>query len=259
MKAKDFRQRAWNALNGKWGTMVLITLIVSLISGALGGLSFIGVGAVALLIVIGPLMLGVSEVHLKVIRGGNVELSEAFNGFKNFVNALVLSLLTSIFTFLWSLLLIVPGIIKSYSYSMGMYILADNPQMDGNTALKKSIEIMRGYKWKLFCLDISFIGWYILALLTFGILSFWITPYHEAARAEFYCNILRERGVEDFMQNGGAAGRAREEGAEAVRYDDSVRATDPFAELGNGANENDESSAGKDDGDNIPPLNADDL
>ncbi|MCM1545809.1 MAG: DUF975 family protein [Clostridiales bacterium] len=193
LRARDFRQRAWSALSGKWGTMIVIMLIVSLISGACGGLTIIGVGAIVLLLITGPLSLGVAGSCLRVVRGQSVEVSNTFDGFKNFGGAFLLSLLNSIFIALWSLLFIIPGIIKSYAYSMSFYILNDNPQMDANTARKRSIEMMRGNKWRLFCLDLSFIGWWILCILTLGILSFWVEPYQKVAYAEFYQSLLAEQ------------------------------------------------------------------
>ena len=87
---------------------------------------------------------------------------------------------------LWSLLFVIPGIIATYSYSMSFYILRDNPDMDANAARKASIEMMKGNKWKLFCLELSFIGWMLLSMLTFGILLLWVGPYMETAKAAFY-------------------------------------------------------------------------
>ena len=115
LRARDFRQRAWSALTGKWGIMVLITLIVSLIGGACAGLSWFVVGAIAGFIISGPLMLGLAFVNLKVARGGYAEIGDTFEGFKNFANSFILYVLNTIFVALWSLLLVVPGIIKSYS------------------------------------------------------------------------------------------------------------------------------------------------
>ena len=98
-------------------------------------------------------------------------------------------ILMSIFTFLWSLLLFIPGIVKAYSYSMTMYVLADHPEMSATDAIAESQRIMQGNKWRLFCLDLSFIGWLFLCALTLGILTLWIAPYQETARAEFYESI----------------------------------------------------------------------
>ena len=98
-----------------------------------------------------------------------------------------------VFIFLWSLLLVIPGLIKSYSYAMSNFILADNPTMSANDAITASRKMMDGNKWRLFCLDFSFIGWYLLCGLTFGLLTFFVEPYHQAARAEFYESIRGEK------------------------------------------------------------------
>lgn len=233
MKARDFRSQAWSAMNGKWGMLALITLLVSLIEGGLAGLSIIGVGAIVLLLVTGPLMLGTTIISLKVMRGNYVSVGDMFLGFKNFGNAFLLALLNEIFVFLWSLLLIVPGIIKAYSYRMSFYILADNPDMDPNTARIRSIEMMKGNKWRLFCLDLSFIGWLILCLLTLGILSFWIQPYIQCASAAFYQDLIREQNV---MQNATQSGTPAQP-AESFAESAPAQSENSELALGNGDNE----------------------
>lgn len=194
MKAKDYRKAAWRKIgeHNNWGMLAVITLVYSLITGACAGLSWIGVGAVALLILGGPLVVGYKMIAKNAMNGETVKIDTLFDGFKDFTRTLVLYLLNTIFVFLWTLLLIVPGIIKSYSYSMSYYILIDNPDLSSDEARKKSMEMMKGHKWKLFCLDFSFIGWGILCVLTFGILSFWIQPYQECARVKFYNNLIAE-------------------------------------------------------------------
>lgn len=189
LKAKDFRNEAWGKLSGKWGTLAVITLVFSLILGACSALSFVGVGAIALILIEGPLTVGYVIVSLTVIRQQETKFEYLFYGFKNFVNTFVLYLLNFIFIFLWSLLLVIPGIIKALSYSMSYYILADHPDMNPNDARKASMEMMKGNKWRLFCLELSFIGWCILSTLTFGILYFWVLPYMQSAMAAFYESI----------------------------------------------------------------------
>ena len=184
MRSKDYRQRAWAALSNKWGTVVLAMLIVVLLSGAINGIP--GVGQVASLILSGPLQLGFVIVIMKVLKDEIVDVSNVFDGFKDFMSSFLLYLLNTIFVTLWSLLFVIPGIIASYSYSMSYYILKDNPGMDANEARKASIEMMKGHKWQLFCLEFSFIGWIILSILTFGILTLWVGPYMETAKAAFY-------------------------------------------------------------------------
>ena len=190
MKAKDFRQSAWQSLKGKWGICVLAFLIFDAISGACAGLSYFGVGAIAIFIIMGPLTIGNSKISLNVARDKEVELTMLFDGFKDFSRSLILYITNQIFVFLWTLLFIIPGIIKSFAYSMSYYILLDDPNISANDARKKSIEMMKGNKWRLFCLEFSFIGWFLLCLITFGILVFWVSPYIEVAKAKFYLSLL---------------------------------------------------------------------
>lgn len=197
LKAKDYRKAAWLKLSGKWGTMALITLIDGLIMGACGALSYFYVGGIASLLLTGPLSLGLAIVSLNVVGQRTVEAGQLFEGFKNYAGALVAYLLIAIFTAFWSLLLVIPGIVKAYSYSMTFYILAENPAMSANDARKLSMRLMNGNKWRLFCLQFSFIGWYLLCVLTLGILAFWITPYVQTATAEFYKSILPATDAEE--------------------------------------------------------------
>ena len=97
--------------------------------------------------------------------------------------------LAQIFTCLWTLLLIVPGIIKAYSYSMTPYILVDNPELSVREAIRKSQQMMVGQKFNLFYLQLSFIGWFFLACFTGGIGFLWLVPYYQTAQAAFYQNL----------------------------------------------------------------------
>lgn len=104
--------------------------------------------------------------------------------------------LRSLFTSLWSLLFIIPGIIKSYEYMMIPYLLADNPEMPYQEAFRLSKEMMNGNKWNAFVLDLSFIGWWLLSACTCGILSiFYVNPYIYATRAELYLTLRTQRGI----------------------------------------------------------------
>ncbi len=203
--AKYFRQIAWEKNTGKWGKLVVITLIVSAIYGLCGviGSIFRGayIGQIIWLFIFAPLSLGSAYVSLAVIRKDKFGVDTLFDGFKNYGNAFVLGFVNSIFIFLWSLLLVVPGIIKAYSYALSYYILADNPRMTPSEARKKSVEMMEGNKWRLFCLEISFIGWWLLCILTFGILSLWVQPYLQTAVAEFYESLLPPKSYETPTEN----------------------------------------------------------
>ena len=197
MKAKDFRQSAWQSLSGKWGICILIFLIFDLISAACAGGSYIVAGAVIGLIIMGPMTVGLSMVSLNVARGKDVEIGMLFKGFNDFSRALVLYITNNILIALWSMLFIIPGIIKSFSYSMSYYIMVDDPNISANDARKKSMEMMKGNKWRLFCLEFSFIGWILLSMLTFGILLLWVAPYMQIAEAKFYLSLLPEEAQQD--------------------------------------------------------------
>ena len=140
----------------------------------------------------GPFEYGIKETALLVARGKEIRVDNLFNGFHVFEKSFLLYLINNIFIFLWSLLFIIPGIIKSLSYSMSFLILQENPDISPNEARKQSMEMMNGNKWRLFCLELSFIGWILLSILTFGILFFWVLPYMNVAHAEFYLSLKGE-------------------------------------------------------------------
>ena len=200
MFAKDYRKAAWGKLSGNWTTAVVAYLIFYLL---LSVASYLIVGT---LLFAGVLSVGMCVILLQISRSGASGFENLFDGFrKGFGNNVVASILVQLFTFLWSLLFIIPGIIKSYSYSMTYYILADNPDMAPTEAIKASQEMMKGNKWRLFCLDFSYIGWYLLSCLTFGVLLLWIAPYNMMAHAEFYESIRPRPAVEDEAFVGGMA------------------------------------------------------
>ncbi|WP_242847770.1 DUF975 family protein [Fervidicella metallireducens] len=145
------------------------------------------------IIIAGPLALGLTICFVKLVREEPFRFENLFDGFKNFKSAFLTQLLISIFVILWSLLLFIPGIIAGYSYSMAFYILNDNPEIGAMEAIKASKEMMKGYKWKLFCLHLSFIGWALLCILTLGIGFLWLTPYVHATTANFYQNLKESK------------------------------------------------------------------
>lgn len=195
--AKDYRKQAWSSLKDKWGVMVITQLIYMLIASASGGLSTFAIGVLAIVLVIGPMELGINKISLNVVRNENIEVVTLFDGFKDFTRAVILYITNDILIFLWSLLLIIPGIIKSLAYSMSYFILLDNPEMSANDARKKSMEMMDGNKWRLFCLEFSYIGWLILSALTAGILSLWVLPSMRTATAYFYQSLLPEVQIDE--------------------------------------------------------------
>lgn len=139
------------------------------------------------------LAFGLYSIGYKAINRQKIEITTIFDGFRNFGNVFILNLLISIFTFLWTLLFIIPGIIKGLSYSMANFIMAENPDISAPDAIKESKKLMDGNKLDYFLLSLSFIGWYILEFFTLGILSVWLMPYVITTQAAFYEAVKNEK------------------------------------------------------------------
>jgi uncharacterized membrane protein len=137
-------------------------------------------------ILTGPLTLGVSAFFLKLIRNEGPGINDLGEGLKCLLKSFILNLLIAVFTTLWSLLLIIPGIIAAFRYSMAYYIMMDNPQLSAFEALKQSKYMMVGHKFEFFVLQLSFLGWFLLGALTLGFAFLWVNPYYEATKAIFY-------------------------------------------------------------------------
>jgi len=130
---------------------------------------------------------GYSRYNLTLLqREREPETGELFAYFKHWKTIAVTGLLRWLYTFLWSLLFVIPGIVASYSYAMVPYILTQEPQLPAQQALERSRQMMNGNRWRLFCLHFSFLGWGILNLFTLGIGSLWLIPYTKAAETEFF-------------------------------------------------------------------------
>ena len=186
LRAKDFRAEALAALTGQWGYAILFCLLVDVLLGSSGSFT----AGFMILVLTGPLTVGLAGVFLRFIRRQKADVIDLFDGFKNFVNTMIGGLLYSLFLVLWGMLFIIPGIIKSYSYAMTFFIMSDNPEIDGMEAITQSRKMMDGNKWRLFCLDFSFIGWLLLSILTCGVLYIvYVGPYMQAAHAAFYQSI----------------------------------------------------------------------
>lgn len=155
-----------------------------------GGFTYIMIAALimgAVYFILGSIIkVGYAKFNLNLadrIEGSFENLFAYFSFWKTTATA---RFLQSIYVLLWSLLFIIPGIIASYSYSMTEYILADYPELSASEAISRSKQMMDGNKWRLFCLQFSFIGWDILCAFTLGIGNLWLTPYKQAATAVFY-------------------------------------------------------------------------
>ncbi len=187
----ELRALAREQLTPRYWWVFLVVLIVAALPTAT---SIAAVGFV----LAGPLLVGQSYYLLDVVennaKGDRIEW--LFEGFKkSFLSSFLAWLLSSIFVFLWSLLFIIPGIIKSLAYSMTQYIIAEEPEIDALVAIQKSQDLMRGNKMRLFGLYLSFIGWFILCLFTLGFGFFFLMPYIQMSVANFYVDIRGKKVV----------------------------------------------------------------
>lgn len=193
MNRAELKAAAKAQIKGNIGMLFVCFLIVLGISLAC---AFIPVaGGIASFLVSPPLSVGMCLIYLGLTEGKKAEVGTMFQGFQVFGKSIWLSVLVAVFTFLWALLFYIPGIIKALSYSMSYYVLADNPEMTAREALRESKEIMKGHKWELFVLELSFILWMILGLFTLGIAYIYVIPYMSATVANFYQKIKRQPQV----------------------------------------------------------------
>ena len=201
-----YKDRAIESLTGKWGNSAIATLIYIIIFGGIAIAFSYGVPLTQscstkldplgniIQIVLSPIAWGFEIMFLENIRKGDKELDlgKMFEGFKDYIRIMLTNLLRGIYTLLWMLLLIIPGIIKMYSYSMTNYILLDDPDLKYNSAIEKSMAMMKGHKMDLFLLDLSMIGWFVLSIITCGIGFLFLAPYNLTAHAHFYEDLKAE-------------------------------------------------------------------
>lgn len=200
MNRAELKAAAKSQIKGKIGILFVITLII-------GVLSFVAswvlglipvVGSLAATVIVTPAFsLSVYKIYLNVVAGGTPEVKDSFEGFNDFWAAFKVNFFVGLFTFLWSLLFVIPGIIKAYSYSMSMYILAENKGKAALECINESKAMTNGHKMDLFVLSLSFIGWLLLCGITFGIAYIWVGPYIQATLANAYKLLKGEPEVEE--------------------------------------------------------------
>lgn len=212
IQISDIKRQSLQSLKGEWGLVVLLsfimfimyyifpTIIEIIVSGGFTEWfnqedTPIGAAIVNLIIIILqiPFSIGVYWFYLSLVRENNPNIANVFSIYSNGKTSMKLigaSILQGIFVFLWSLLLFIPGIIKSISYSQTFYILRDHPEYSILEAISESRRKMVGFKWKYFLLGLSFIGWGILCLFTLGIGFLWLIPYFSTAMATFYEQVI---------------------------------------------------------------------
>ena len=226
--SKEVRARAWESLKGKYWLAFAVILVAGFIGSigdifvsfgqrlgevlgmvepaeldstmAIGALVFSGVVIISAIIgglysifVTDALTVGTCNYFIKN-TDSKPSFKDIFSGFKvKYGRNIGTLLLVGIKTVLWTLLFIIPGIIKSFEYAIIPYILADDPEISTNDAFKKAKQMMNGNKWRLFKLEFSFIGWFLLCVLTLGIGTLFLIPYVNAANAEFYVELKNKQ------------------------------------------------------------------
>ena len=195
IKALARKQLGDRIFDDRWLFMMVAILLVFAVTG---------VSSVVMFLTLGPFMFALYRIMVSVRKGKDdkADLNKIFSGFTEcFGTSIILSLLEILFIFLWGLLLVIPGVVKAYSYSLSMYLLQEKPDSTWEECHDKSMQLMNGHKWDLFILDLSFIGWYIVGMLCFGIGVFFVAPYHYMARMNFCMEIIEEdNNIIDFTK-----------------------------------------------------------
>ncbi|MCI6935374.1 MAG: DUF975 family protein [Clostridiales bacterium] len=221
MTSSELRRIARENLSGNWGISVGVALVAAILGGTIAGfgsnvnfninedtirnlppffwtvllpvVSVAGLLGIVSFIIGGVVELGYAKFLLKQHDKKELQFSDLFSQFDRFGTGFAQQFLRILYTTLWTLLFIIPGIVKSLSYAMTPFILEDHPEMTASEAIKASMKLMDGHKMDLFILGLSFIGWSLLACLTMGIGYLFLTPYINAAYAAFYRNISGQR------------------------------------------------------------------
>ena len=190
---KELKKQALELLKGNRTKLALAVLMYFAAVLACGILSLIWLGTVLQYILLPPFIVGLHICFLKLIRNKTVKTSDMLDGIGMMRGSIALYFVNSLLLALWSLLLIVPGWIKGYSYALSYHVLIDNPDMTQSEAREESIRLMEGNKMRLFLLDLSFIGWHLLSLLTGGLLYLWVIPYIQTTFALFYDELKQKK------------------------------------------------------------------
>ena len=201
----EYRNAAWDMLKADWKGAVLLFFVYNLIVMFMSTVLGLAMGdnqtlssllnLIVEVFVAFPLGYLCLREFIKFVRGGKIELSKQLvEPFKaDYVRSIKVFGLSTIYTMLWLLLLIIPGIIKSYSYCMAAYISINNEKLTAEECINLSMKLTNGYKMKLFLLDLSFFGWYLLSLLTLGIGLLWVVPYHFTAQIMVFEDIMNSQ------------------------------------------------------------------
>ena len=189
---KEYRLAAKEALGDKifgsiWPAAAVTLLVAELLSGFISIIPV--VGTIAALVISGAISMGVHDIVLRLTRGeDSVNIGDVFNHFDG--TSISIGLLTALYTFLWTMLFFIPGIIKSFSYSMAFFVHLDHPEFTANQCITESRRLMAGHRWKLFCLGLSYIGWMFVGAFCLGFGGYWVSAWSYTATAVFYTDLF---------------------------------------------------------------------
>lgn len=183
----DLMGEAKKSLEGNWLIAVVSFLVYGLLTGVLQSIPFIGM--IAGFVIGGPMSLGLIIFSKNIVEGKEVKLEQIFDGFKHFVPALLTYLVMLILVILGFMLLIIPGIILSFGFALSLYIVSDEPDLGVEATLRKSYEMMKGYKMKLFGLSLLFFLLGIACIFTLGIGFFFLGPFAQVTMVKFYQDV----------------------------------------------------------------------
>ena len=226
MTYSDYRRVARERLQGNWPLAIGVAAVACILGGLITGASFIpqfnfriegqnisnigdllnllsaksisafGLGSalgLAQFLIGGVIELGFAVFLLKQHGREELDFQDLFSQFHRFGQGFAQKFLRGLYVTLWSLLFVIPGIVKSYAYAMTPFIMAENPDLSANDAITISTELMEGHKGELFTLDLTFLGWDILAALTCNIGNQALNPYRNAAYAAFYKDLTAQK------------------------------------------------------------------
>lgn len=200
----ELKSRARMQLRGKWGISVIAFLIYSVIIGMSASKEIgdyfdinklvVFTNAVGFLLG-GLITVGISKFSLNLVRGKEISINDLFSNFDIYLKTLGLYILSGICIFIGTLFFVIPGVIIAIMFSQAYYILSEDKEKSITQCLRESSELIRGYKWDYFVLELSFIGWWIVSILTLGIGSLWVVPYQGITETNFYLELKEHENI----------------------------------------------------------------
>lgn len=192
MDRVSMKEHAKKQIEGKIFTLLAISIIIMAASLVINFI-FGAISGIVTLLIAGPIAFAEAFIYLGITKKSRMpKVEDLLLGFKgdNFLRMLIAYIRYEVFVFLWSLLFIVPGIIKAISYSQMYYFMAEDEKLEAGAAQRKSMEIMEGHKWEYFVLQLSFIPWHLLGIVTLGLAYIWVGPYIQTTTAEYHVRLV---------------------------------------------------------------------